>query len=180
MRLHGNVSGNAHITAKLPGGAPRVTGDLQLSDGQIEAIPLLDQIATFTRTERFRRVVLTRGSVSFDQNGGLTNLRNLVLESEGLLRLEGNCQIAQNRIDGRFQLGVTAASLQWLPGSQARVFTVAHDGYYWTPVHVTGSVAHPHEDLSKRLLAAAAGELLDKNADQLIDAAKSLLDLIPH
>jgi hypothetical protein len=107
-------------------------------------------------------------------------LQNIVLESEGLLRLEGNCRIAQGRLDGRFQLGVTAASLQWLPGSQARVFTVAHDGYFWTPVHVTGSVAHPHEDLTRRLLAAAAGELLDKNGQQLLDTAKSLLDLIPH
>ena len=73
---------------------------------------------------------------------------------------------------------MTAASLQWLPGAQARVFTVAHDGCYWTPVHLIGPIGHPHEDLAKRLIAAAAGELLDKNADQIIDAAKSLLDLI--
>ena len=75
---------------------------------------------------------------------------------------------------------MTAASLQWLPGSQARVFTVAHDGYYWTPVRVSGSVEHPHEDLTKRLLAAAASELLQNSKGTLEDAAKTLLDLIPH
>ena len=64
---------------------------------------------------------------------------------------------------------MTAASLQWLPGAQARVFTVAHDGCYWTPVHLIGPIGHPHEDLAKRLIAAAAGELLDKNADQIIE-----------
>ncbi len=67
MRLHGEVNGHAHIWAKLPSDAPRVTGDLQLTGGTLEALPLLDQIASFTRTERFRRVELTRGSLSFDQ-----------------------------------------------------------------------------------------------------------------
>jgi hypothetical protein len=77
-------------------------------------------------------------------------------------------------------VGVTASSLQWLPGSQSRVFTVAHDGYFWTPVHLKGPVSHPHEDLTKRLVAAAAGELLKNSGDTLQDAAKTLLDLIPH
>ncbi len=98
----------------------------------------------------------------------------------GLGEGEGACTIAQNKIDGVFQVGVTSASLQWLPGSQARVFTVARDGYFWTPVRVSGPVDHPREDLTKRLLAAAANELLDNSKGNLEDAAKTLLDLIPH
>lgn len=180
VRLHGDLTGSAHIRAPLPAGDLRVEGDLQLQDGEIEAIPVLDEIATFTKTERFRRVAVTRGSLSFTQVAGLTTVKNLVLESEGLLRLEGSGTIANGKIDGHFQLGVTAASLQWLPGSQARVFTVAHDGYSWTPLHVSGPVDHPHEDLTKRLLAAAAGELLEKSPNDLLDTAKSLLDLLPH
>ncbi len=184
VRLHGDLTGSAHIRAPLPAPADgtgyKIEGNLQLLDGQIEAIPLLEQIATFTRTERFRKVAVTRGALDFTQAAGLTTVKNLVVESEGLLRLEGGCTIAGGKIDGRFQLGVTAASLQWLPGSQARVFTAAHDGYSWTAVHVTGPVDHPHEDLTKRLLAAAAGELLNKSPNDLIDAAKSLLDLLPH
>ncbi len=181
VRLHGNLAGHARIHATLPSSSPGIEGDLTLADGQLEALPLLDQIATFTRTERFRRIALTNASLSFTRTAsGLTTVKNLVLESQGLLRVEGNCTIAGGKIDGRFQLGVTAASLQWLPGSQGRVFTVAHDGYSWTPVHLTGSVEHPHEDLTKRLLAAAAGELLQKSPNDIIDTAKSLLDLIPH
>lgn len=184
VRLHGDLSGTARVRASLPGGDPRIEGNLQLQDGMIEAIPLLEQIATFTRTERFRRVAVTRAALEFTQSGpgrnGLTTVKKLVVESEGLLRVEGSCKIAGGKIDGHFQFGVTAASLQWLPGSQARVFTVAHDGYSWTPVHLTGPVDHPHEDLSKRLLAAAAGELLKKSPNDIIDTAKSLLDLLPH
>lgn len=101
-------------------------------------------------------------------------VKNVVLESEGLMRVEGACTIAQNKI------GVTSSSLQWLPGSKARVFTVARDGYFWTPVRVSGPVDHPREDLTKRLLAAAASELLDNSKGNLEDAAKALLDLISH
>ena len=180
VRLHGKLSGSAKVHAPLPSGDLRIEGDLRLVDGQLEALPLLDQIATFTRTEQFRRVTLTRGSLSFTNTAGLTTVQNLLVESEGLMRVEGSCKIANDKIDGVFQVGVTAASLQWLPGSKGRVFTVAHDGYYWTPVHVTGPVSHPHEDLTKRLVAAAAGELLENSGDTLRDAAKKLLDLIPH
>jgi hypothetical protein len=85
-----------------------------------------------------------------------------------------------DQIDGVFQIGVTAASLQWLPGSQARVFTIAHDGYFWTPLRLTGPAAHPKEDLTARLMAAAAGEILQNSEDAVLDTAKSLLDLLPH
>jgi len=180
VRLHGKLAGTTKVHAPLPSGDIRIEGDLRLGDGQLEALPLLDQIAAFTRTEQFRRVTLTRGSLSFMSTVGLVRVTNLLLESEGLMRVEGGCTIANGRIDGAFQVGVTAASLQWLPGSQARVFTVARDGYFWTPVHLTGPVAHPREDLTRRLVAAAAGELLQNPQDALQDAAKSLLDLIPH
>ena len=180
VRLHGKLAGTTKVNAPLPHGDLQIEGDLRLVDGQLEALPLLDQIATFTRTEQFRRVTLTRGSLSFTSSAELVRVKNLLLESEGLLRVEGSATIANDRIDGVLQVGVTASSLQWLPGSQSRVFTVAHDGYFWTPVHLKGPVSHPHEDLTKRLAAAAAGELLKNSGDTLQDAAKTLLDLIPH
>ena len=180
LRLRGKIAGTAKVQAPLPEGALKIEGDLQLVDAQLEALPLLDQIATFTRTERFRRLALTRGSLQFSQEGERTVVQNLVLESSGLMRVEGSCTIAQKKIDGVFQVGVTAASLQWLPGSQARVFTVARDGYYWTPVRVSGPVEHPREDLTQRLLSAAASELLQNSKGTLEDAAKTLLDLIPR
>ncbi len=180
LRLRGKIAGTAKLHTPLPQGAPRIEGDLRLVEGQLEALPLLDQIASFTRTDRFRRVVLTRGSLAFSNEGDRTVVRNLVLESAGLMRVEGKCTIAQKKIDGVLQVGVTAATLQWLPGSQERVFTVARDGYFWTPVRVRGPIEHPREDLTKRLLSAAASELLQNSKGTLEDAAKSLLDLIPR
>jgi hypothetical protein len=180
-RLRGKVSGTAKVHAPLRGGPIQAQGELQLVDTRLEALPLLNQIARFTRTERFRQIALTRGSLRFESRNERTVLSDVVLESEGLLRAEGGCTITRNKkVEGMFQVGVTSASLQWLPGSQSRVFTVARDGYYWTPVRISGSVDHLHEDLTKRLLAAAAGELLQNSNGTLEDAARKLLDLIPH
>lgn len=179
-RLSGKLSGTAKIHVPLPDGQIHVEGNLSLNDGQVEALPILDQIATFTRTERFRRLALSKASFTFTRDGEMTSGKNVVVESEGLIRIEGGFTVTNGQIDGLFQIGVTASSLQWLPGSQERVFTTAHDGYFWTPLHVTGPVAHPKEDLTPRLTAAAANELLQKSQDTLIDTAKSILDLVPH
>jgi hypothetical protein len=180
LRLTGNVSGTAKIHAPFASGAVHVEGNVQLSDAQLQALPLLDQIATFTRTERFRRMILSKASLVFTRDSGLITAKDIVIESEGLMRVEGACTIINDQIDGLFQVGVTAASLQWLPGSQARVFTISHDGYYWTPLRLTGPVVHPVEDLTPRLAAAAAGQLLQNSQDAVEGAAKTLLDLLPH
>lgn len=180
VRLTGNLSGSAKIHAPFSGDPIHVEGDMHLLGGQIEALPLLDQIATFTRTDRFRRMTLSTASLSFTRDARLITAKDIIVESEGLMRIEGACTVLNDRIDGVFQIGVTAASLQWLPGSQARVFTIAHDGYFWTPLRLTGPVSHPTEDLTPRLVAAAAGEILQDTHDVLQDAAKGILDLLPH
>ena len=180
MRLSGKLSGTAKIHAPLSPGPMHIEGKVHLTNGLVEALPLLNQIATFTRTERFRRLSLSKASLSFTRDGSFASAKDIVIESEGLLRVEGACTVVNDRIDGVFQMGVTAASLQWLPGSQARVFTVARDGYFWTPLRLTGPVAHPTEDLTPRLVAAAAGELLQNSQDAVLDAAKTILDLVPH
>jgi hypothetical protein len=180
LRLSGKVTGSAQIHSQLNGSPFRYEADLHLIEGRLEALPLLDQIATFTHTERFRHLALTTTSLSLTRDGNSLSARNVILESEGLLRVEGGCTIVNGQIDGVFQVGVTAASLQWLPGSQARVFTVSRDGYFWTSVHLSGPADHPTEDLSARLIAAAAGELLQNSQDTLRDTVKGVLDLIPH
>ncbi len=102
LRLHGKLAGTAQVHAPLPEGALQMSGDLQLVDGMLEALPLFDQIATFTRTERFRRIALTRGSLNFSNESDRTVVKNLVLESEGLMRVEGDCTIAQKEDRRRF------------------------------------------------------------------------------
>ncbi|MGV3533717.1 MAG: hypothetical protein ACO1QR_15215 [Chthoniobacteraceae bacterium] len=183
-RLHGNLSGEVSIQSDLPAkGTPQLAGTVFLTEGTLEALPVLDQIAIFTRTAQFRRIALTKTEGSFTRDDRRLTVKNFIAESAGLIRIEGDFQVEEKNIDGTFQVGVTPSSLQWLPGSQARVFTVARDGYLWTPMRLTGPLEEPEEDLSPRLIAAAQGAIIDKATDtardvidSATDAAKSVLD----
>lgn len=161
-KLKGNLIGQVKVKSLMPmQGNPAIEGSMQLAQGEVEALPVLDQIATFTSTERFRRLSLTKSSADFKCENGRTTVTNLISESAGLIRVEGGCTIENRMIDGTFQVGVTPASLQWLPGSQSKVFTVSRDGYLWTTMRLTGPLEHPQEDLTQRLVAAAAGTVID-------------------
>ncbi|MHA3773545.1 hypothetical protein ACXR0O_18580 [Verrucomicrobiota bacterium sgz303538] len=185
-RLHGRMSGEVRVQSPLPARTvPVLSGTLTLSEGQLEALPVLDEIAVFTRTAQFRRIRLTHASGEFRQDGERLTVQNFAAESEGLIRIEGTFSIDHGQIDGSFQVGVTPASLQWLPGSQDRVFTVSRGGYLWTPLRVTGPTEKPREDLSPRLVAAAKGAIIEgaegavRDATRTArDAAKSALDLL--
>ncbi len=185
-RIRGEASGEVNVRSPLPlSGAPEITGRLTLENGVLEALPVLNEIAAFTKTQQFRRLKLTRASADFTQQEPRLTVRNLIAESEGLIRVEGGFFIERGGIEGNFQVGVTPASLQWLPGSQARVFTESRAGYLWAPMHLAGPVASPSEDLTARLVAAAGNEVIDqlggaaKDATKTLkDAAKSALDLL--
>ena len=184
-RLKGKMYGEAAVRAGLgeDKGPVSISGSARLTGGQLTALPVLDEIATFTQTQRFRTLALSTATLDFTQEGDRFTARHIVAETEGLIRVEGDFTLAAGQIDGTFQVGVTAASLQWLPGSQARVFTVARNGYYWAPLRLTGPVESPTEDLTPRLVQAAAGQVIDTVQDAVKgttkaarDTAKELLD----
>ncbi len=149
VRLHGNLSGEIDVRSQSPAPArPSISGKVTLSQGLLEALPVLDQIASFTRLQQFRRLPLSKASAEFRQENGRLDVQDLIAESDGLIRIEGGFSIVNEMIEGSFSVGVTPSSLQWLPGSQERVFTAARGGYVWTPVRLFGPVAKPMEDLS--------------------------------
>ena len=161
-RLHGELAGEATIRSRLPAsGTPSTSGTVRLVDGILEALPVLEKIALFTRMQQFRRLALNTASADFQHHGSRLRVTNLVVESANLLRVEGNLTVVREQIDGVFQVGITPAALQWLPGSQERVFTESRAGYLWAPMRLTGPLRQPEEDLSARLTAAAGGALID-------------------
>ena len=161
-RLKGNLQGETKVQG-LPGhlGSIKASGFVKLTDGLLEALPVLDQIAAFTHTEQFRRLNLQKASADFSWEPPRLTVTRLILESEGLLCVEGGCTVENRMIDGQFQVGVTPSSLRWLPGAQSKVFTVERGGYLWTPIKLTGPVDHPKEDLSSRLMVAAGTEVIE-------------------
>ena len=163
VRLHGKLAGDVRVQSDLAAGkAPVISGSLQLISGQIEALPVLNEIADFTMLQRYRRLSLNRASANFRQENGTLRATDFVIESDGLMRVEGSFTITKGIIDGAFQVGVAASSLALVPGAQERVFTESRGGYVWTPMHLQGPLGGPGEDLSPRLIAAAKGAVIEK------------------
>ena len=182
-RLKGSARGSVHVTNSADdAGGGRAAGHVELRDGRLTALPLLNQLALFTASERYRSAELQNARADFDWNAGNLVVSNLLVESEGLIRTEGGFTVRANQIDGTLQLGLARSAVRWLPVVGARVFSGAErDGYLWTTVHLTGPVNHPSEDLTPRLLAATQQEIIDKAKEgttEVIDTAKGLLDLL--
>jgi len=174
LRTKGNLSGEVTVHSDLPPhGGPQISGSVRLTQGELTALPVLDQIATFTRTQQFRRLNLSTASGDFTQDDNRLVVKNFVAESDGLIRVEGAFNIEKGNIDGSFLVGVTPASLQWLPGSQARVFTESRAGYVWAPMHLTGPANKPTEDLTPRLIAAAEGAVIEGVKNTTEEAVKT-------
>jgi hypothetical protein len=186
-RLSGNLMGGVAIQAPLgtPDAAQELTvsGSFSLVNGQLTALPILDQIGLFTHTQRFRQIPLTRASAEFTRTPERLQVRNFVAESDGLIRVEGAYTVANGQIDGDFQVGLTAATLQWIPGSQEVIFVTSRDGYRWTAMKLTGPVENPVDDLTPRLVAAT-GNTLIKGAEGVEGAVKKagqgVLDFLLH
>jgi len=186
VRMKGNLSGEVTVRSALPlTTAPQIKGSLKLTEGELTALPVLDQIAAFTRTQQFRRLTLSNASGDFQQDGERLSVTKFVAESDGLIRMEGAFVVEKGQIDGTFQVGVTPGSLQWLPGAQAKVFTESRGGYLWAPMRLTGTVNKPTDDLTPRLVAAAQGAVIEgvqNAAGEVIktgkDAVKGALDLL--
>lgn len=189
-RLTGTVSGSAHSVAK-ENTAPVTTGNFLLADGVLQGVPVQATVARFTRAPQFERMPVHEVSGNFTHSAGATDVTDFVLESRGLIRVEGSCHIsARGDIDGTFQVGVTSQTLRWLPGSQEKVFTELRNGYQWTPVRVGGTIDAPTEDLAPRLARALGETVIETgvdviqqvpgNATEVIDKALDILSpLIP-
>jgi hypothetical protein len=178
-RLTGKLRGHAKATGPLTDARSVVaSGTVRLEGGRLEALPVLDRIAAFTRTEQFKRFALQEASAEFTWTGSKLVVTQLRLESEGLLRVEGSFVVERRMLEGRFEVGVTPSSLRWLPGSQSRVFTVERDGYLWTTMRLTGPLDRLQEDLSPRLLAAAQSEVVEGVQRTVEQGARELLDLL--
>jgi len=193
QKLSGVLEGDYNLSSQ-PASDLLFKSTVALKSGVIQGMPVLDRIADFTRTDRFRRVVLDQATGDVEKQGDFTKLSNLVLQSNGLLRIEGGLTIREGNVLGSFLVGVSPETLRWIPGAQGHVFTQNRTsgppGFVWTTVNITGTVDSVREDLSNRLLAAAgkaliesplnaAGkgvELLGSGGEAVLQGSKTIID----
>ncbi len=178
LRLTGLMEGDLDIVGKA-GAEPAVKGTVRLKDAALTAVPLLGRLASYTNVDRFKRLVLDIATTRVSGAGKSRKFEDIVIQSNGLLRLEGRLDIQGGKLDGQFMLGVTPETLTWIPGARQHVFTSSHPGaaagMLWTPLLITGTIGKPEEDLTARLIGGAGRALLNAPAEAAGAVGETLL-----
>lgn len=176
-RLTGDMSSSFVIESRSTG--PLFKGSLTLKNGILTALPMLDALAAYADTRRFRMLVLNTAHSDWRWQQGEITFSNLVLSSESLIRLEGQLVIRNRVLDGAFRLGLAPGTLAAIPGAETDVFLPGEGGLLWTPLRITGTIDDPKEDLSGRLMAAAENRMFDvipETGEKVLKFTRSILD----
>ncbi len=159
-RLTGDVTSDFTLDNSM--GYPQASGKLTIQNGVLTALPMLDALAAYADTRRFRVLTLNAAHTQWRWKNGEISLTDLVLASEGLVRLEGAITIRGKAIDGLFRLGLAPGTLSTIPGAETDVFAAGERGLMWTTLRITGTLDDPKEDLTDRLIAAAGIRMFDQ------------------
>ncbi len=160
QRLTGEVFST--FTIDNAGGAMVMAGDLVIRNGTMTALPMLDALAAYADTRRFRLLQLSDARTKWRYSDGEILFTDFVMGSEGLIRLEGGFSMKGEAIDGRFRLGIVPGTLSNIPGAETDVFKPGELGLLWTDLRVSGTLDDPEEDLTERLIEAAGLRMFDR------------------
>lgn len=179
QRLSGKIKGDLEFSGSrhMP---VAWKADAVLENGVLQGLPVLEKLATYTHAERFKRLVLDLCQASFQPEGEALRVDKVIVQSNGLLRIEGSMILRGNHMEGDFMVGVTPETLKWIPGAESLVFTQTNPngppGLLWTRVRVTGPIDAPQEDLTSRLLGGAGMSLLFDTPGKVVNqGAEALL-----
>ena len=87
--------------------------------------------------------------------------------------------IRDGNLDGRFLLGIAPGVLSSIPGAETDVFLPGERGLLWTPLHITGTLDNPEEDLTDRLIDAAGMrmfEIVPQTGEKVLRFSRAMLE----
>lgn len=180
-RLTGRVDSSFVVQGRKS--STKARGKLVITDGVLTALPFLDTLAAYADTRKFRVLQLTEARTEWTWEKEQTTLDRLVLASEGLVRLEGSLVIRGEAIDGNFRLGLAPGTLASIPGAETDVFLPGESGLLWAPIHITGTLDDPKEDLSDRLRTAAGlrmFEILPQTGERVLKFTQQVIGDDPN
>jgi hypothetical protein len=150
----------------------QATGDFQVKDAMLQALPLLDIISKKTQNASFLRMQIKEATGRFERRQADDwQIRQLRADAPGLLRLKGAVDVTKGgTLQGSLLLGIVPGTLRYVAGAEQTVFLTADrftaaagnagalspddTGLLWTRFQLTGTLEEPQEDLSERLAQA--------------------------
>ncbi|MEM9479565.1 MAG: hypothetical protein AAGA58_07935 [Verrucomicrobiota bacterium] len=201
-KLKGTASGRLEIA-----GSPsdengfEQNGTIEVTDGLLEALPVLDRLEELTNTKKFRRLHLSQLNTTFVRKVDQLELEDFIIDSSGVICLKGHVQWEeQNVAGGKYMLGLAPDVIKWMPSwkkiiveemfsrelnsafSETFSGKVSTDiekppaGYRWTVVTVDPTAAEPFTaDLRRQLIDAGGLAILaeiEGLSEEAIEKAK--------
>jgi hypothetical protein len=133
----------------------RAVGFIAVAKAVLKNIQSLQHVATFTGRPELTRLAINQIKADYDWNWPVLTVKNLVVESNGIVMVKGEFQVKDQKVDGEFELGAAPELVDKFPGAREEVFTRAHGGYLWTKLTLSGPVEKLRDDLKPRLVRAA-------------------------
>ena len=153
-QILGTLDGNGTVHWDLEG-FNSISGNVSANKVIISNVPMLDGVARLTRMDAFHHLFLQQAHATFSVKGGNTTWHDVVLESQGLIKLVGDAETQKDgAFSGTFQLGLSSPIVTAIPGASMVFSKAQHDGYFWTSLQVGGTFDHLIEDLTPRVTAA--------------------------
>ena len=150
--FNGTAFGELHWTGENPKLESSFgEGLLRLRNASIKDFGFLEKLAELARNKSFEHLELNACSFAFAWRYPKIDVMDIEIEEKGKFRIEGTISIERRLLRGEVKLGLTREHLDWLPNA-IEVFNQERSGYLWTTVHLSGSIEHPQQDLSARIV----------------------------
>jgi hypothetical protein len=133
----------------------RSVGSITLTRVILKNIDTLKRAADFTGHKELAPMKLDGVRGTYDWNSPTLTVKDFVLESRQVARLQGQFSVQEQKINGEFELGVAPDIVDKFPGAREEVFKRSAGGYLWTELTVGGTLTNPHDNLKGRLVRAA-------------------------
>lgn len=151
----GNSSGQVTLKATdLEATQSSGTATVRMDQARLVDVPFLAQAAEITGVDTLTEIDFSEFSVTVSWEYPHADLQEIHIGSDGVFQITGQIQIEDGNLSGEVQLGLASKYLDWLPRAKTEIFTRDEGGYLWTPVQLSGTLEHPDQDLSPRIMHA--------------------------
>ncbi|MCE0498580.1 MAG: AsmA-like C-terminal region-containing protein [Methylacidiphilales bacterium] len=149
------LTGSLDIQSKwraIEQGAVDGEGDLQLANGQLHGVQILNDIAGLLKINELNDPVISQGQTHFQIANRQTRLTSLQLVSKGFTITGGGVVGFDGGLNLNLVLTLSKDAMGRLPQQVAGSFVAQPDGTGTIGFNVTGTTSNPQTDLPQRLL----------------------------
>lgn len=142
-------------------------GELYIDRGRLVHVSFLTSLDSFLKLHQLEDIPLTVAHNSISLEPNIVKLHNIDWQSENTIKMTGWITLAGKVVSGTLLLGIRADWIPRLPGLGGKLFNPGEGGYFWTEIHLSGTLNDIHEDFSPRLNNAVQG-ILQKGIEREI------------